>query len=553
MPLVPTSTVRFMVRSGTDVAPGDLHRAVLRTASLTVSDRAMLTSSPATPSDWRSIERTPVSTALFRPWDDAHKVADELLHEGINRPFVEPDHLQRVPFGTRPPDVMRALAETSFCTMAGFDPNWPHVPNPPFAWHLGDPRPSGDGFSQLRAARRRAGALPITSRVRIGHLDTGYDPGHASVPEHLRPDMAWNFVENNNLAVDPAISGFLDNPGHGTATLAILAGKRVARPVGAHSFDDYVGGAPEAEVVPVRIANSVVHFWTSSMAAGIDHAVGWGCSVISISMGGVPTQRWADAVNNAYSKGTLIVAAAGNNVGGFPTRNIVWPARFTPCIAVCGVTAERQRYERVGFSGMMGNFGPASAMRNAICAFTPNIIWAKIGCPEIFDMDGGGTSSATPQVAAAAALYIQVHANALSALSPRARVDAVKHALFSSADKTMPGFSIDEFGNGILRADDALGVRPAAFAAAPPVASLRHDALAEVSGFAKLPETTREMFEVESLQVSVRDPAVELILQGIDPTGDLTSREKRTFATAIARSKFTSRRLRDILNTGGIV
>ncbi len=56
---------------------------------------------------------------------------------------------------------------------------------------------------------------------------------------------------------------------------------------------------------------------------------------------------------------------------------------------------------------MSGNYGPRKKMKTAIAAFTPNVPWAEINCGQIVDMDGQGTSAATPQVAAAAALWLQ--------------------------------------------------------------------------------------------------------------------------------------------------
>src|SRR5205823_1306874 len=94
------------------------------------------------------------------------------------------------------------------------------------------------------------------------------------------------------------------------------------------NFDGLLGGAPYADVVPVRIANSVIHFYTSAMAAGIEYAIEKGCDVVSISMGGVPARAWAAAVNRAYEAGAAIFAAAGNRIGPSPPLSIVYPARF---------------------------------------------------------------------------------------------------------------------------------------------------------------------------------------------------------------------------------
>ncbi len=50
-------------------------------------------------------------------------------------------------------------------------------------------------------------------------------------------------------------------------------------------------------------------------------------------------------------------------------------------------------------------------MKTALGAYTPNVPWAEIDCAKIVDMDGSGTSAATPQIAAAAALWLAEHWN----------------------------------------------------------------------------------------------------------------------------------------------
>src|SRR5215213_4949321 len=199
-------------------------------------------------------------------------------------------------------------------------------------------------------------------------------------------ELQRDFLDDDLDATDPGTSGLGDNPGHGTATQALLAGRRV-HPQGEPAFDEFLGGAPHAEVVPIRIANSVIHFSSSTMADGIEYAVTSGCRVISISMGGVPSRRWAP-VNAAYEAGVAIFAAAGNNFGdGLPTRKTVWPARFNRVVGVCGATADKSPYFKSGFNGMQGNFGPEEKMHTAIAAYTPNTPWAEIGCRDVVSMN----------------------------------------------------------------------------------------------------------------------------------------------------------------------
>ena len=67
-----------------------------------------------------------------------------------------------------------------------------------------------------------------------------------------------------------------------------------------------------------------------------------------MSMGGLPSSAWADAVNLAYDAGVVLVCAAGNSYAGLPTSLIVYPARFQRVIAACGIMAEGHPYLRTG-------------------------------------------------------------------------------------------------------------------------------------------------------------------------------------------------------------
>jgi hypothetical protein len=94
-----------------------------------------------------------------------------------------------------------------------------------------------------------------------------YRKDHTLLPPFLDLNRQRSFVETDpdpNSAADPAVGGFGNNPGHGTGTLGILAGNQFnGDPFEVPS--GFVGGAPFATVVPVRVANSVVLFTNSSI------------------------------------------------------------------------------------------------------------------------------------------------------------------------------------------------------------------------------------------------------------------------------------------------
>lgn len=216
--------------------------------------------------------------------------------------------------------------------------------------------------------------------IMLAIFDRGIWPPHVTTLEATRLLLgrAWNVVDGNANVTDPVTGGMLNNPGHGTATLALLAGGRIdVRSSALGGFHGNFGGSPFRSVVPFRIADSVVHFYTSAMAEGIakvnDTAVAEPAVdlVCSVSMGGVASQSWADAVYAAYDAGVKIVAAAGNNHGGFPTSYVACPSRFNRVVTAVGATSEHMPYLHSDPTVMQGCVGPASAMRRSVAGYTP--------------------------------------------------------------------------------------------------------------------------------------------------------------------------------------
>jgi hypothetical protein len=384
------------------------------------------------------------------PWDMAHdQIAAQLGIDESDVLFAEPDlvHQLYVDGPEGPSGETELFAAKDRCEATPQDASKGKVAKPgEFAWHL------DDNFTQLRSARN---LVPFDEpRTRIAHLDTGYDPGHSARPAHVLEHLEWNFVGkdgNPTSAADPDNwLPVLDNSGHGTGTLGILAGGPIAEFGG-----EVLGGAPNAAIVPIRVCDSVVLLRTSALARALRYAADLGCAVATLSMGGVPTRAWGEAVDEAYEAGLCLCAAAGNRVGFAPPRRLVYPARYDRVIAVAGVMANHHPYRKLKGTAMEGSFGPESAMEYALAAYTPNIPWARYGCPDVLRLNGEGTSSATPQVAAAAALWIEKYKNILP--NDWRRVEAVRHALFSKARKRSP---TKYFGQGILQAKEALAVMP---------------------------------------------------------------------------------------------
>ncbi len=291
---------------------------------------------PTPPAQWYV---THVSPESENPWDQAHDLMVRSRRAGLaaaqTPDFLEPDLLQDWIWKPTHSATRSALAAAPTCKFVDQATTAPFRTGE-FAWHL------GDSFSQLASARKLAEANSAHV-VRIAHLDTGYDKDHqllASV-QYLH-ELERNFIDEARPenAEDLGADGALRNPGHGTGTLGILAGGAFKFQKLGYSFRGIIGGAPNAQIVPIRVGNSVVQLTTSAVAKGINYAVELCASpetridVISMSMGGVASAAWADAVNKAYEAGIVFVAAAGNNYAGLPTRQIVYPARFRRVLAL---------------------------------------------------------------------------------------------------------------------------------------------------------------------------------------------------------------------------
>jgi hypothetical protein len=535
VPVIPVSNTKLLIEVAPGISPieavDEVRVAAGTRYQITQSTNARVHTAQGQLAPTWLVARPMATTPRIHPWDSAHDFTLQLSTPAtLLVKFVEPDLLQEFIYESPPEPRSMFRFGGRVCDLGAPDPNWPARTQ--FAWHL------SDEFSELASARALVGT-PAGDRVRVGILDTGLDPTHSTLPLHLLPKLQRDFFDDDLDATDPAISGFGNNPGHGTATLALLSGRRI-KPQGVPTFDDLFGGAPYAEVVPIRIANSVVHFFSSTMAEGIEYAIASGCMIISISMGDLPTRRWASAVNAAYEAGTAIFAAAGNNIrDGFPTRETVWPARFNRVVSVCGATADKNPYFKRGFDGMQGNFGPEDKMHTAIAAYTPNMPWAEIGCRDVVSLRGGGTSAATPQVAAAAALWFQ-HQPSPTNFELWQRVEAVRHALFASADNTPPD-CLKFFGQGLLRARKALNVPFDTSQSKAQRDDVEFPLLNLLRGFDQLPAVRRRMLEVEAAQLAVSSPRVTELLPDLDePPEQLSIADRRRIVDALRKHRSAS-------------
>lgn len=396
-------------------------------------------------------------------WDRAYR-AYMALENKDDVDFVEPDVMSVI--NADPLDQIESRSGGKFLETY---PNPEDSNSPePFIWHL------DDEHSQLRSAGLEVCGQEMAFRKRdpnrkyplVVIIDTGKLEYHPTMPMYIDIDASTRFDDPIDTEAE-GLGSKIEQQGHGQATMAILAGSYVDSSVTDGEYAGFFGAIPFANVVMLRISDTVALLNGKAFSRAVNYAVDiLKCDVISMSMAGVPTRKMLKAVNKAYEAGVVMVTAGGNSWSKGPMRalpnTLMYPARFNRVIAATGVTLAQTPYinelnpmaRNAGSLYMQTCYGPDDVMDTAMAAYTANISWGyKNKRGQYFVRTGGGTSSATPQIAAAAALYILKYQDYLDSAGIKGtwrRAEIVRQALFQSADKNH-GYE-KYFGQGKLKA-----------------------------------------------------------------------------------------------------
>ena len=215
------------------------------------------------------------------------------------------------------------------------------------------------------------------SWVTIAIIDTGVDRTH--------PDLILKTQDGYNvLRPDEAPQ---DDNGHGTHVAGIAA-------AASNNGIGIAGVSWGAQIMPIKVLNASANGTYANVASGIIWAVDNGAQVINLSLGGSAYSAILEsAVNYAYNRGVVLVAASGNAGGS----SILYPARYTQVIAVGATDSNNER-------SLFSNFG------NGMELVAPGVsIYST-------ELGGGysyrsGTSMAAPFVSGLAAILIGMPGN----------------------------------------------------------------------------------------------------------------------------------------------
>src|SRR5438445_8686238 len=263
------------------------------------------------------------------------------------------------------------------------------------------------------------GNVTPTGTAKVALLDTGVDA--------LHPDLAGKVVPGTSIL--DGSNGMTDPSGHGTWLAGIIAAQTDNVPVEGIAGVAYAG----VTVIPVTVLNANGEGQDSDVIAGVIWAADHGADVILMAFSNPGfSPNLQDAIDYAWSKGIVLVAAVGNSAVTNPT----FPAGDR---GVMGVAATDANDALAYFS----NDGPAVF----IAAPGVDIVTTDIVTTDSSDayVTVSGTSTSAAIVAGAAAL--------MKAVDPTLTNGIIVGRLARNAD---PAGTQSQTGNGRINLARAL-------------------------------------------------------------------------------------------------
>lgn len=247
---------------------------------------------------------------------------------------------------------------------------------------------------------------PPLAPVKVAVIDSGVDGTH--------PELQGRIAASRSFVAGPAT---VDTQGHGTFVAGLIAAQT-------NDGVGIAGLAPPAELLIAKVVGPQRSIPVEAEAKAIRWAIASGARIINMSLGGIRdprnrgrdtySQLEADAVAYAVSKRVLVVAAVGNSdqAPSQPWPYASWPAALPH---VLGVSALSRKGGSPGFSNRDEQFNDIAAPGEDILSTFPLALTAK--SPECAEQgysscgpeeyrSAEGTSFATPQVTAAAAVLL---------------------------------------------------------------------------------------------------------------------------------------------------
>ena len=215
--------------------------------------------------------------------------------------------------------------------------------------------------------------------ITVAVIDTGIDKDHPDLVENIIDGL--NFVRKKGKVLPDAWD---DDNGHGTHCAGIIAAE--------DNEEGVIGVAPDAGLYAIKVLNRRGMGFMTDIIAGIEHATDEEVHVISMSLGGPPSDSMAAAITAASDAGIVLVGASGNN-GDERDPSVIYPAAYADVIAV-------------GATDVSDNVAIFSAYGDELDLVAPGVSIYSTYLRGGYAY-GSGTSMACPHVAGVVALLLE--------------------------------------------------------------------------------------------------------------------------------------------------
>lgn len=246
----------------------------------------------------------------------------------------------------------------------------------------------------------------LGSGVVVAVLDTGFSVDHPEYKGRIWTDPAGNKGYN-------AVTGTSDvSPvtTHGDNVASIIVGV-------AGGNTSIIGVAPQAQIMPIKIASNAETLPTTAIINGINYAITYGADIISISLSMLGVDSLLKAACEAANEAGIIVLASASNNSRSTSQELRYPAAFD---CVIGVMASGKDGQLCDFS----NYDPTLTYYN-VAAPGYQILGVSATSLTAYS----GTSQSTPIVAGLAALYLSIY--------PDHTPDEFRRSLLNSSTDTV--------------------------------------------------------------------------------------------------------------------
>ena len=264
--------------------------------------------------------------------------------------------------------------------------------------------------------------------VGVAVIDTGIA---GDVPDFQTPNWQGSRVIASAVT-NPCARDANDHYGHGTHVAGLIAGNSLLYPSDHPLFGRYMGVAPRANLVSVKVSdddgNTTVLDVIHGIQFAVDNKAAYNIRVVNLSLSSTAPESYLTdpldaAVEQAWFSGLVVVTAAGNEA--LTNDGVTFSPANDPWVITAGALDDRGTWTRL--DDILASWSSRGLTQDGvrkpevlapggglISTLAPGSDFAAI-CPSCV-VDGryfraGGTSMAAAVVSGAAALIIEEHPN----------------------------------------------------------------------------------------------------------------------------------------------